>query len=163
LDGTPILDLLQAIERLPPAAALRRSFVAYPLVNALHILSLGVLVATVGLMDLRVIGRFSRFEARGFVAALRPVALAAFAGAAVTGLALFSVRASDYAFNPAFQLKLVLIALAGLNLALFMRLARPGAGGAVRDGFTAAERLSARLSLVLWPGVLLAGRFIGFV
>jgi hypothetical protein len=44
-----------------------------------------------------------------------------------------------------------------------MRLARPGAGGAVRDGFTAAERLSARLSLVLWPGVLLAGRFIGFV
>jgi hypothetical protein len=163
LDGVPIPDILQAIEGLPPAAALRRSFVAYPLVNALHILSLGVLVATVGLMDLRVLGRFARFDAQGFVAALRPVALAAFAGVIVTGLALFSVRASAYAANPAFQLKIVLIGLAGLNLALFLRAARHATGGGGRDGFTVLQRVSAGLSLLLWPCVLLAGRFIGFV
>lgn len=154
--------MLQAIETLRPAAALRASFVAYPLVNALHILSLGILVTVVALMDLRVLGRFSRFGARPFVAALRPLAVGAIAGTVATGLALFSIRASEYAFNPAFQLKLALIVLAGLNLALFLR-AGHGHGEARRDGFSGAERFSAAASLILWPGVLVAGRFIGFV
>ncbi|WP_235679085.1 hypothetical protein [Aquibium microcysteis] len=162
MDTTPLLDLLRAIEVLAPAAALRASFVAYPLVNALHILSLGVLVSTAGLMDLRILGFFSRFDGRLFVAALRPLALAAFAGAVATGLALFSIRASEYAFNPAFQVKLALIALPGLNLAMILRAGRRRAA-TQREGFSGAERLSAALSLMLWPAILVAGRFIGFV
>jgi hypothetical protein len=162
LEGQPLLDLLQAVEGLRPATALRTSFVAYPLVNALHILSLGVLVTLTGLIDLRVLGWLSRFGARPFVAALRAPAIGAFACAVATGLALFSIRASEYAFNPAFQLKLALIVLAGLNLALFLRAGRVD-GAVLRDGFSGAERLSAAASLILWPGVLVAGRFIGFV
>lgn len=158
MDESVILAVLQAFEDLPPAAALRRSFVAYPLVNALHILALGALATTVALMDLRVLGRMARFEGRGFVAALRPLALAAFAVAVATGLALFSIRASEYAFNPAFLSKLALIALAGLNLALF-----DAARGGASPGFSDREKLSAGLSLVLWPAIVIAGRFIGFV
>lgn len=154
--------MLRAVEGLAPAAALRGSFVAYPLVNALHILSLGVLVATVGLMELRVLGRFPRLDGRAFVAALRPIAVGAFAGAVLTGLALFSVRATEYAFNPAFQLKLGLIVLAGLNLVMFLRVARRRGLSGHAD-VSAAERLSAALSLLVWPGVLVAGRFIGFL
>lgn len=154
--------MLRAVEGLAPAAALRASFVAYPLVNALHILSLGVLVATVGLMDLRVLGWFQHLDGRGFVAALRPVAIGAFVGAVLTGLALFSVRAGAYAFNPAFQLKLGLIALAGFNLAMALRAARRRELSG-RGGFSRAERLSAAVSLLVWPGVLAAGRFIGFL
>lgn len=158
----PLLDMLRTIEGLPPAVALRASFVAYPLVNALHILSLGMLVAAVMLMDLRVLGRLSRLDGRAFVATMRPVAISAFGGAVLTGFALFSIRASEYAFNPAFQIKLVLIVLAGVNLAMFLRATRRG-GFASQDGFSLAERLSAAASLVLWPGVLVAGRFIGFL
>ncbi len=162
MESAPLLALLQAIEGSRPAAALRASFFVYPLVNALHILSLGVLVTTVGLMDLRVLGWLSRFDGHVFIAAFRRLALGAFAGAAATGLALFSIRASEYAFNPAFQVKLALIALAGLNLAMFLRAVRRG-GIARRDGFSPAQRCSAAVSLILWPGVLVAGRFIGFV
>lgn len=162
MDATPLLDLLRAIEGLAPAAALRASFVAYPIVNALHVLSLGVLVTTVALMDLRVLGGFSGLDPRSFVDALRPVALWAFAGTAATGLALFSIRASEYAFNPALQVKLALIALAGLNLALTLRAGRRRAAS-LREGFSGAERLSAAVSLMLWPAILVAGRFIGFV
>ncbi|RST87448.1 hypothetical protein EJC49_05390 [Aquibium carbonis] len=158
----PLLDVLRAIEGLPPAVALRTSFVAYPMVNALHILSIGMLVAAVMLMDLRVLGRLSRLDGRAFVATMRPVAGFAFFGAVLTGVALFSIRASEYAFNPAFQVKLALIALAGVNLALFLRAPRHS-GLAGQDGFSAAERLSAVASLVLWPAALVAGRFIGFL
>lgn len=162
MDPLPLTDMLRAVESLPPAVALRASFVAYPLVNALHILSLGLLVATVALMDLRVLGNFSRFDAHPFVDAFRPLALWAFAGAAATGLALFSIRASEYAFNPAFQVKLALIVLAGLNLALTLRAGRRRAAS-LGEGFSGAERLSAAVSLMLWPAILVAGRFIGFV
>ena len=154
--------MLRAIEGLWLAAALRTSFIAYPLVNALHVLSLGVLVTTVGLMDLRVLGRFSAFDGHSFIAALRPLAYGAFAGTAATGFALFSIRASEYAFNPAFQLKLALIVVAGLNLALFQRAGR-GRAMALRGGFSVTERVTAAASLILWPGVLAAGRFVGFV
>lgn len=162
MDTTLLLDVLRGIESLRPAVALRASFVAYPLVSALHILSLGMLVATVGLMDLRVLGRLSGLDGRPFLAALRPLALCAFASAVLTGFALFSIRASEYAFNPAFQVKLALIVLAGVNLAMFLCATRRG-GFASQEGFSVTERVSAAASLVLWPGVLVAGRFIGFL
>ncbi len=117
-------------------------------------LSIGFLLSTIILMDLRILGLMAGQPLAGFVALMRRLALAAFGCAVVTGAALFSIRASEYAFNPAFQAKLVLIALAGLNLLAFGRL----------DGRRPTlVRASAVLSIVLWVGVLVAGRFIGFL
>jgi hypothetical protein len=105
-------------------------------------------------MDLRLIGLLAYQPRQPFVALMRRLAWIAFAGAAGTGAALFSIRATEYAFNPAFQAKLALIAVAGLNLAV---LARAGHQN------PRAARLQAALSIILWVGVLIAGRFIGFV
>ncbi len=151
-------DLLVAIERLGPVAALRSSFVAYPLVNAAHVLAIGALVTTTILMDLRILGAFA-IERAAFVSLMRRVAVGAFALAVLTGLALFSIRASEYAPNPAFQAKLALLAAAGANLAIFSRYATPGPD----EAYPAAARMSAAASIALWTGVLVAGRFIGFV
>jgi hypothetical protein len=93
------------------------------------------------------------------LAVLRRVALAAFAGAVLTGAALFSVRATEYAILPVFWAKMTLILLAGLNLSLFFMLAR---ARAVDAKPTFGERLTASLSAMLWAGVLVCGRFIGF-
>lgn len=150
--------LFAALEGSAPAAALRTSFVAYPLVNAAHILATGGLVAIVLLLDLRVLGAFSSLPREPFVRVLRGTALLAFALAVVTGIALFSVRAQDYAENPAMLAKFALLALAGLNFLAFVRLFQAG---------PAQERMAAKalavLSMALWPAVLVAGRFIGFV
>ncbi|RWQ61421.1 DUF6644 family protein [Mesorhizobium sp.] len=151
-------EFLAGIEQLAFVRALKASFVAYPIVNALHIMSIGALLTSVWLMDLRVLGAFRSLPQAAFVALLRRVALSAFTGALVTGSLLFSVRAREYSAMPIFLTKMTLILLAGANFLVFMRRAKGGdepAGGTVT--------ILAVLSLVLWTSVLFAGRFIGFL
>ncbi|MER8956823.1 hypothetical protein NKH98_29885 [Mesorhizobium sp. M0833] len=146
------------IEQLALVRGLKASFVAYPIVNALHIMSIGAVLTSVWLMDLRILGAFRSLPQAPFVALLRRTALGAFGGALVTGSLLFSVRASAYAVMPIFLAKMTLILLAGANFLVFVRLCR--ARGEEPAGGTVT--MLAVLSLVLWTSVLFAGRFIGF-
>ncbi len=157
---TAVQDWAQAIEHLGVAKALKASFVAYPLVNAAHILAIGALVTSVILMDLRLLGGLSDLPERTFVRRLRAIALGAFAVAAGTGVAMFTVRASDYAATPLYWAKMTLILLAGVNFLVFSLLDRQRKPGAALPW---PARLSAALSIVLWPCILVAGRFLGFV
>ncbi len=153
------MEALSAIEQLGAVRLLKSSFYAYPLVNALHIAAIGALFTSVWLMDLRVLGAFRTVPEHPFLALMRRVAISAFAGAALTGAALFSIRATEYAGMPVFWAKMGLILLAGLNLLLFAMLARKRPPQAPAGS---GERLAASLSALLWTGVLLCGRFIGF-
>ena len=153
------MEFLQAIEQLGPVRLLKSSFLAYPVVNALHIAAIGALFTGVVLMDLAVLGAIRSVPREKFVALLRRVALGAFVVAAFTGLALFSIQATDYARNPAFLLKLGLIGLAALNFLAFSILSRRSPNGET----STATRFCAVASILLWSGVLLCGRLIGFV
>ncbi|MER9373204.1 DUF6644 family protein [Mesorhizobium sp. M0491] len=153
-----MMELLAGIEQLALARWLKASFVAYPVVNALHIMSIGALLTSVVLMDLRICGAFRSLPQAAFVALLRRIALAAFGGALVTGSLLFSVKASTYAAMPIFLAKMTLILLAGVNFLAFMRLSR-----ATGSGEPAGGTVLAVLSILLWISVLFAGRFIGFL
>jgi hypothetical protein len=145
-----------AIEQLAAVRALKGSFFVYPVISALHILGMGVLLTGVLLMDLRLLGAFRSLPEQPFIRLLRRVTLVGFAMAVVTGATLFTVRAGDYAAMPLFWFKLGLIVVAGVNLAAFIALDRQGASRRML-------RLSGVLSLLLWLGVLLVGRFLGFV
>jgi len=148
--------MLEALEATPFASALRTSFALYPLVNAAHILSLGALITSALLMDARLLGLARHLPAATVVATLRPVALTALMLAVTTGFLLFSVRPLEYAANPAFRIKLVLVAMAVLNAGLVTAL------GDRRPLESPLIRLLAIASILLWLGVLMAGRFIGF-
>lgn len=150
------MEFLEALEQTGFARSLKASFFIYPVVNALHVLSIGMVLTSVMLIDLRVLGAFKAMERQAFIPLLRRVALTGFCGALLTGFAMFSIRATEYAAMPVFIAKMGLIALAVLNFLVFAGL-RPGASG---PNFLNA---SAALSLVLWLGVLLCGRFIGFL
>src|SRR5262245_16378586 len=147
-------DVLAAIEQLALVRAIKASFFTYPVINALHILSIGALLTGIFLLDLRILGAFRSVPFIPFSALLRRLALVAFACAIVTGLLLVSVRASEYATKPVFLVKMSLILVAGLNFLAFALVSR-------NQGKAAA--LFATLSLVLWTSALFAGRFIGFL
>jgi hypothetical protein len=153
-------DLFAYIEGLDAVRALKISFFAYPLVNALHILAIGALLTGVMLMDIRLLGAFRSLPEPAFVSLLRRVALGAFALAVLTGITLFAVRARDYAASSLFVTKIMLIAAAGANFAIFSMLDHRRAVGQELSG---PARLCVSISLVVWPCVLLAGRFLGFV
>lgn len=148
--------MLEALEASWPAAFLRGSFVAYPLVNALHVLAIGALVTTVVLMDLRIVGLARSVPVEIVIRHLRPVAIGALAIAALSGLALFSVQPFDYWDNPAFRIKLGVLVLALANAAAFTSFR----GHLQRQ--RALPRIMALASIGLWISVAISGRFIGF-
>lgn len=142
--------MLEALEAAAPARALKASFYVYPLVNAAHVAAVGAVLTSIMVMHARAAGLFSRLDRNGIEHHFRRVAVAAFAVAMLTGLVMFSVNAKEYAVNPAFRVKLLLLILAGMNLAAYVRLPRWKPAGAAA-------------SAVLWLSVLVAGRFIGYL
>lgn len=149
-------DLLNALEQSAPVALLRTSFWLYPLVNAAHIIGIALLAGSIITYDLAVLRPAAR-NARSVLPSLAtlqpvflPVASVALILAILTGFLLFSVKASEYAANPALRIKLGVIALGLFNIAWVKW--RPVYG-----------RPAALLSIVVWIAAIIAGRFIAFV
>ena len=146
----------------PGAVLLQRSGTAYLLVNATHILGVGLLVGAILPLDLRLLG-FFRGVPLGVIGPFLSRAAATGLGLAIaTGLWLFTVKPAEYLGNEAFLWKLALLAAALVNIvvqhrgAAFARALREGEPGT-------GVRLAAFCSAVLWLSVLVAGRWIGFV
>ncbi len=143
--------------------ALRESLWLYPAVECLHILGFALLVGAIASFDLRVLRGPPPAGIEALAAQTLPVARAGFALAAPRGALLFVTESTAYLANPAFLAKLALAALALLNVLWFH--ARLGALRRQGDGTSSAGvlRVSALASLLLWAGVLIAGRLIAYV
>lgn len=152
---------LVALEASAPAEFLRASQYAYPLVNAAHILALAALFGSILALDLRLIGAFRGVPATPFARVLPRIAAAGLALAIATGLALFSVQPFDYLAHPVFSVKLALIALGAAHALLLHRTAGWQALVA-GEAMTARIRASAALSLMVWTGAIVAGRWLAF-
>jgi hypothetical protein len=153
---------LEHLAAWPGAALLRDWQTAYLLVNAAHILGIGLLFGAIATLDLRLLGAFRAAPLALFGPPLWRVAATGLALAAATGFWLFTTRPAAYLENPAFLAKLGLIFAGLLNLAVLHRRAAWGralAGGAV----PASVRAAALASLLAWAGTVVAGRWIGFL
>lgn len=151
---------LEALRAWPGAAWLRGSGTAYLFVNAAHILGLALTLGAVLPLDLRLLGLARRAPLDILAPFLIRCAATGLVLAILTGLWLFSVKPSDYLGNAAFLWKLGLLILAVLNIAL--QHGNPAFAGG-RIARTLRTRLHAAMSLLLWLGVLLAGRWVGFL
>jgi hypothetical protein len=157
-----VIDILEWLSATTPAVALRRSGTLYMFVNAAHILAIGLLIGAILPLDLKLAGFFRKLPVEIVGPFLSRTAGVGLAAAILTGFCLFSVRAVEYAANPAFLAKLGLIALGLLNLSI-VRLGRGWktavSSGIVRPGL----RFSAVLSAAIWIAAVIAGRWIGFL
>ena len=135
----------------------------FPLLESIHVVAITLLVGAILMVDLRLVGWAGlRVPASRMVSELTPWAWGAFALSLPTGFGMFMTRAAHYAGNPAFRIKLILLLLAGLNMAIFQRLAKRDMDSWESDSKTpSGARRAGGLSLILWCGVILAGRWIG--
>src|SRR5688500_17782617 len=114
------LPIFQAIRASGPAAAIRDSIYWFPLIEAAHVIALSLVFGTILIVDLRLVGiawrerPFSRLSSE-----LLRWTWIAFAAAVLTGGLMFISEAVSYATNTAFQIKVVLLILAGLNMLAF--------------------------------------------
>ena len=157
-----IEDALAALAASPVAALLKTSRLVYPLVNAGHILSLSALFGSILALDLRLMGFFGAVALPPLARFLPLVAAAGLSGAVATGFLLFTVQPIDYAANPAFLVKLGLVA-AGTLHAAFVHAGRPWRRMLDTGHTSPGLKVSAVLSAAIWIGAIVAGRFIAFL
>lgn len=135
------------------------------MIESVHLLGMTALLGTIGALDLRLLGwALTRESVFHLARRLLPFAWAAFGVQVLTGFLLFSSEAVKLSTNPAFRWKLLLLFLAGLHALLFQRILARDAERWNRNGSPPLRvRVAGLVSLLLWTGVVVAGRFIGFV
>lgn len=128
----------------------------YPALEVVHLVGIGVLLGSLVVFELRVWGLGRTLAVDALARLALPVTLAGFALAAVAGGAMFASQPGELLANRAFTIKMALLLCAGLNAAVFH-----ARGGPARlDGPARAQTL---LSLGLWLGVIICGRWIAYV
>ncbi|WP_185984340.1 DUF6644 family protein [Aureimonas mangrovi] len=156
----PLTSFFEWIEGLQAVRLIVTVPGIYPMISALHILGIGVLFGSILPVDLRLLGVLGAdFDA--VVPALIRLALCGFALTATTGIVLASVRIGSYAQNPAFLAKLVILLAAGTN-AIALRVASHTSDVVGMVGGLGG-RTAALVSLSLWSGAVVAGRWIAFI
>jgi hypothetical protein len=160
-----VIALCRWLEQTPVGGAVRESLWLFPAVETLHLLGMTALVATIVILDLRLLGCAMRRTPVSVLShRLLPWAWAGFAVQVVTGGLLFSSEAVKMAANPAFRLKMLLIAAAGVHALLFHLVARRRMPlWDERKTLPLAARIAGFISILIWIGVVAAGRWIGFI
>ena len=133
---------------------------AWPIVEILHFFGLCLLFGTVGFFDLRILG-VARGVSLAALHRLVPFGVAGFAVSVTTGLLFVTSEPDQYLYNPALQLKLALMGLAGINMVLFYATtARVVAATDADDLPPLRARIFGAVSLACWLGVIACGRVI---
>jgi len=157
-------ELLTQIENTPVGSAVRESTWLFPTIETLHVLSIVLVVGTIMIVDLRLINVASRRRpVSELMSEVLPWTWTAFVSAAITGSLLFTSAAVKYAHNGPFRFKMLLLALAGINMAVFHLGSYRGVAKWDRDALTpTSARVSGAISLCIWVTVVSLGRWIGF-
>lgn len=160
MDITP---WLKSLEDSGLATTIRNSAYLFPCLEALHVMALSLVLGTITVVDLRMLGLTSKERSAERVSMeLLIWTWGGFAIAVLTGVIMFTTNARVYAHNTAFQIKMALLALAGLNMLMFHLTAARSMRRWDRQAAPAIGKACATASLVLWIAVVFAGRVIGF-
>src|SRR5688572_20182595 len=148
----------------PLADSIRSSALAFPWLESVHVLAIALVLGSIAVADLRLLGIASvKRPVTQLLNDVLPVTWVAFVVAAVTGLLMFISNATEYAHNTPFQLKMVLLVLAGLNMLAFQLITFRGVGQWDEARVTPpAARFAGAFSLLAWIGIVAFGRWIGF-
>ena len=154
--------LVNSIVAHSPVADLMHTAWAWPIVESVHFLGLCMLIGCIGTFDLRLLGVGKRVP----IAAMHrliPFGILGFVINISSGVMFVLTEPDQYIYNPSFHIKLLFLAIAGLNAGMFYV-------SSYRQVFTAQASLNApvrakviaAISLGAWITVIVAGRLITF-
>jgi hypothetical protein len=157
--------ICQWLENTSMATWVRESFWAFPTIETVHLFGIVILVGSTSVLDLRLLGRAFQDEPVSKLAGrMLPWAWTGLVMQVMTGFLLFSSEAMKCYQNIPFRIKMVLILLAGLNAFLFHAITYRRVTDWDRDSVAPiGARMAGIFSIVLWFGIVAAGRWISYL
>jgi hypothetical protein len=156
--------IVSSIEGLAVAEWMRSSLKAMPFVEAAHVLAAAAVFGTILIVDLRLLGYPNTRRSFKLVEhELLRMTWGAFFIAVITGALMFAANATTYFSNTAFQLKMLALLGAGVNMALFQYVTFRSVDRWDKDKPPpGAARFAGAASIVIWVAVIFFARWIGF-
>jgi hypothetical protein len=135
-----------------------------PAVQTIHILAITVIATSALMIDLRLVGVFSADRPLKEISArFLPLVWWPLPVLLVTGAIMIIGEPARSLKNPAFQLKMaLLVTVLVVTLIYQFLLRRDPALGSPASGRRAAAATVATLSMLLWAGIIFAGRWIAY-
>ena len=160
-----MMSFCKWLEHTSVGTHVRESLWLFPTIETLHLFGIVLLVGSTSALDLRLLGLSLRNQSVSRVAArLLPWAWVGFAVQITTGLLLFSSEAVKCYTNIAFRMKMLMILLAGVNALVFHWTAYRSVEKWDDAATTPiAAKFAGSFSILLWFGIVAAGRWIGFI
>jgi len=160
-----LFEICKWLQHTSIGVAVSESLWLFPFIETIHIWGIILLVGTTGVLDLRLLGLiltrqpFSQLHKR-----LMRWTWTGFAVMFTTGSLMFVSEASKMYQNDAFRLKMLLILVAGLNAVFFERITYRRVASWDDAAVTPfGAKFAGCVSLIVWVGVIAAGRWIAYV
>lgn len=136
----------------------------FPVIETVHLFGVVILVGFASVLDLRLMGvAFKDFAVSMLAERFLPWMWAGFAVQVVTGFLLFASEAAKMYGSDIFRVKMLMIAAAGINALVFHVIAYRSVGTWERDRVAPlSARFAGAFSILLWFGIVGAGRWIAY-
>jgi len=136
----------------------------FPVIETVHLFGVVILVGFASVLDLRLMGvAFKDYTVSMLAERFLPWIWAGFAVQVVTGFLLFASEAAKMYGSDVFRAKMLMIAAAGINALVFHVIAYRSVGRWERDPVAPlSARFAGAISILLWFGIVGAGRWIAY-
>jgi hypothetical protein len=145
--------------------AIHESLWLFPMIETAHLFGIVLLVGATSALDLRLMGLSMKEEPASRIAGrLLPWAWTGLTIQLVTGFCLFASEATRCWDNRAFRIKMVMLVLAGLNALIFHQTVYRRVASWDEAAVTpVGAKFAGCCSILLWFGIVAAGRWIAFL
>jgi hypothetical protein len=159
-----LLSFVQWLEQSPVSVAMHESIYAFPVVESVHVLGLCLFLGLAVLWDLRLLGVTLRSVPASEVSdRLLPWMWTGAVIMVISGGLVFLNTPVRYYTNIFFRVKVVMLLLAVMNAWVFQTGIYRRIAEWERQGRTPHfARMAGVASLVLWAGIVIAGRMIAY-
>lgn len=153
-------DVFEWLEASQLAVFIRQSPLLFPIIEIVHIFGFVFLVGSAFIFDMRLLDLSRRLAVKDVAGYVLPWSRRSMLLVVPSGLLLFISQATALSTNTIFGYKLILIAAAIVNAAIFHRYTLARCEQAASTPL--AAKAAAVISLLLWTSVITCGRLIAY-
>ena len=155
-----IPPILEKIESTDLSIAIREGGLPYPIIGGIHLLAIALFGGMVLATNLRLLGWGSgRWRVSELVQQFRPWKWVGLVVVTIPGFLLTWCEPIKLYRSPSFWIKMVLFAMLGVHAIVFRRDVNNNTA-ALDKSLTAKAKLAAALSMIIWAGLVVFGRWI---